>query len=41
MLERGHAKMQAGLEIHLKTYIVAAKSLEISGWAVNCYKAYV
>lgn len=34
------ASLDDGLEIHLKT-IVAEKSLEISGWALNCFKAYV
>jgi len=33
--------MQAGLEIHLKTHIVTAKSLERAGWALHWYKAYV
>lgn len=39
-VETGH-KMQAGFEILLKLHIDKAKSLEISGWALNWYKAYV
>lgn len=41
MLEGRHAKMQVELKIQLITYRVTAKSLEISGWALNWYEAYV
>lgn len=41
MPEGRHAKMQVELKIQLITYRVTAKSLEISGWALNWYEAYV